>query len=119
MRTPDGCYPEYHTSADNMALIKPEALGDSIGKILSVFHVLEGNKTYVNQYPKGEPQLGKRGLYHDARSLGLWWTLNFSDGRHSLLDIAERSNISFGKIEEGARALVSCGLLQEVPVHAS
>jgi aminopeptidase-like protein len=119
MRTPNGCYPEYHTSADNMELIKPEALGDSIGKIFSVFHVLEGNKTYVNQCPKGEPQLGKRELYHDARSLGLWWTLNFSDGRHSLLDIAERSNISFDKIEEGARALVSCGLLQDVSVHAS
>jgi len=119
MRTPNGCYPEYHTSADNSDLIKPEALGDSIRKLVSVLAVLEGDKTYANQSPKGEPQLGKRGLMQDAKSLGLWWILNLSDGQHSLLDIAERSGLAFEKIEEGARALTACGLLREVEAHHS
>lgn len=119
MRTPNGCYPEYHTSADNPDLIKPEALGDSVRKLLSVFTMLEGNKTYANQCPKGEPQLGRRGLIQDAKSLGLWWILNLSDGQHSLLDIAERSGLAFEKIEEGARALTACGLLREVETHHS
>ncbi len=29
----------------------------------SLVDILENNKTYLNQNPKGEPQLGKRGLY--------------------------------------------------------
>lgn len=119
MRTPNGCYPEYHTSADNMDFIKPQALGDSIRKLLSVLAVLEGNKTYANQCPKGEPQLGRRGLIQDAKSLGLWWILNLSDGQHTLLDIADRSSLAFEKIEEGARALTACGLLREVEAHHS
>ena len=72
MRTPNGCFPEYHTSADNMDFIKPEALGDSIRRLLSVLAVLEGNKTYAKQCPKGEPQLGRRGLIQDTKSLGLY-----------------------------------------------
>ena len=36
---------------------------DSHAACLAVFEVLEGNETYVNQSPKGEPQLGRRGLY--------------------------------------------------------
>jgi aminopeptidase-like protein len=30
---------------------------------MAVIDVLEGNATYLNQNPKGEPQLGRRGLY--------------------------------------------------------
>jgi len=119
MRTPNGCYPQYHTSADNLDFIKPESLGDSIQKLLSALRVVEGNKTYANQCPKGEPQLGRRGLFQDANSRGLWWILNFSDGQHSLLDIAERSNLAFQKVEEGARALTACGLLREVDAQGS
>ena len=39
------------------------SLADSFSKCLSVIDVLEHNKTYLNQNPKCEPQLGKRGLY--------------------------------------------------------
>src|SRR5262249_3525553 len=49
MRTPNGRYPEYHTSADNLELIKPEALADSYSKLLTVLQVLEHNRRYLNQ----------------------------------------------------------------------
>ena len=46
--------------------------------------------------------------------LALLWTLNFSDGEHSLLDIAERSGMSFAAIREAADALLEVGLLREI-----
>lgn len=120
-RTPHGGYPEYHTSADNCDYVKPEFLTDSFTKYLSVFNVLENNKTYINTNPKCEPQLGKRGLYtttggksHTVNDqMALLWTLNLSDGQHTLLDIAKKAEICFDKIYEASRALLMAGLLKE------
>ena len=63
MRTSHGEYPEYHTSADSLDFIKPQSLGGSLRHCLAVFNVLEHNHRYMNQNPKCEPQLGKRGMY--------------------------------------------------------
>jgi aminopeptidase-like protein len=121
-RTPYGRYPEYHTSADNLDLVSPEALEGSLRIYLAVMDVLEGNRRYENLNPKCEPQLGRRGLYRNiggddagrSRELALLWTLNFSDGEHSLLDIAERSGMSFAVIREAADALLEVDLLREI-----
>ena len=75
--------------------------------------ILEEDRKYVNLSPKGEPRLAPRGLFHDAERLGLFGSLNFSDGQHSLLDIAERARMSFWRFE-GARRLEEAGLLREV-----
>jgi aminopeptidase-like protein len=40
--------------------------------------------------------------------------LNLSDGKHSLLDIAERSGLSFSAVQEAAEALINCELLEEI-----
>jgi aminopeptidase-like protein len=122
MRTPFGEYPEYHTSADCLDFIKPDSLFDSFNKCVSALEVLEGNRTYVSQNPKCEPQLGKRGLYQarggqsHARpdQMAMLWVLNLCDGTHSLLDIAERSGYEFDKIRNAAQALLQSGLLIEV-----
>ena len=121
MRTPHGQYPEYHSSADNLDLIRSESLARSYVSCLKVFELLEGNRVYVNQNPRCEPQLGRRGLYRavagqqesQSRELALLWVLNMSDGGHTLLDIAERADLSFGQIQSAAEALVEVGLLKE------
>jgi aminopeptidase-like protein len=123
MRTPHGQYPEYHTSADGLDFIQPTFLADSFSKCLSVLDVLEHNKIYLNQNPKCEPQLGKRGLYGaiggqpDRRvsELAMLWVLNFADGSHTLLDIAEKAGIEFEVIRLAAQALLKHDLLQEHP----
>jgi aminopeptidase-like protein len=115
MRTPNGQYPEYHTSADSLDLMSTSSLADSFKKIMSSFSILEANRVYVNLIQKGEPRLGPRGLFQDVERLGLFWTLNFSDGQHSLLDIADKADIPFELIAEGARRLVASGLLREAP----
>lgn len=120
-RTPHGRYSEYHTSADNLDLVRPEALADSFSKYLSILGVLEKNRIYVNQNAKCEPQLGRRGLYRemggyaDGREieLAMLWVLNLSDGSYSLLDIAERAGLRFEVIEMAASLLKKNGLLKE------
>jgi aminopeptidase-like protein len=122
MRTPNGCYPEYHTSADDLSLVKPFALGDSLLQLLQVIQVLEGNQRYVNLNPKCEPQLGGRGLYQqiggavDAqeKNMAMLWVLNLSDGQHDLLGTAIRARLPFGQISEAAQALFEANLLESV-----
>lgn len=121
MRTPHGEYPEYHTSGDDLDFVKPEHLADSFAKCMAILNVLERNRTYLNQNPKGEPQLGKRGLYRaiggskdvKLHELAMLWVLNLSDGTHALLDIAERSGLDFGLIRAAADRLLESGLLRE------
>ncbi len=118
-RTPWGRYPEYHTSADNLDLVRPQHLADSFRTFLSVFDILEQNYKYLNQNQKCEPQLGQRGLYRtmggNAASkdseLAMLWVLNLSDGQHSLLEIAERAKLAFPVVHAAARNLEVAGLL--------
>ena len=122
-RTPHGRFPEYHTSADNLDLVDPAALADSLTTCLRIVEVLEGNGKFLNRNPRCEPQLGRRGLYasmggqsDDARTreAALLWALNLSDGSHSLLDIAERSRLPFSTVRSAATALVEHRLLEEL-----
>jgi aminopeptidase-like protein len=45
--------------------------------------------------------------------MSLLWVLNLADGSHSLLDVAERSGMPFGKIRAAADALLAADLLGE------
>lgn len=117
-----GTFPEYHSSADDLDLIRPEFLADTLDKCLAVFDVLERNATYVNLSPHGEPQLGRRGLYkavggeadQQAGQMAILWVLNQSDGTHSVLDIAERAQMPFDVVARAAQTLLEHDLLEEV-----
>jgi aminopeptidase-like protein len=119
-RSPADEFPGYHSSADDLDLVRPEHLGDSFHAYLSIFAALERNRVYRSTNPKGEPQLGKRGLY---RSVGggsfaeaaLLWVLNLADGEHDLLAMAERSKLPFEQIADAAKTLEEHGLLTPCP----
>jgi aminopeptidase-like protein len=121
-RTQHGKFPEYHTSADNLSFVTPEALAGTLQFCLDLCRVLENNLAYMNLNPKCEPQLGRRGLYRlmgglpDAgtRELAMLWTLNLSDGKHSLLDIAERSSLQFEAILQATQDLEKAALLEPI-----
>jgi aminopeptidase-like protein len=120
-RTPHGTFPEYHTSADNLEFVHADKLSEALTVSLEILSVLESNSTFVNLNPKCEPQLGKRGLYRmvggtaDAgvSEMAMLWVLNQSDGKNSLLDIAERSGIRFEAICRAAGALEEHKLLRK------
>jgi aminopeptidase-like protein len=79
--------------------------------------VLEHDRTYINVNPKCEPQLGKYGLYNEIgdNEMAMLWVLNLSDGRHSLLDIAERAGLRFEVVRVAADLLREHSLLKEAP----
>ena len=120
LRTPNGQYPEYHTSADDLSLLRGESLAHSLDVLRRIVDVIEGDATYRSLNPKGEPQLGRRGLYaktggHRAVGLdqmALLWVLNLADGRHSLFDTAERAGMPFAAIRAAADALAEVRLLE-------
>jgi aminopeptidase-like protein len=119
MRTPHGTYPEYHTSADDLAFLDPAGLGESIDLVRSMVGILERDRVVRSLAPMAEPQLGRRGLYapiggatgRAPDQLSLLWVLNQADGTRSLVDIAERSGLPFSGIADAADALDAAGLV--------
>lgn len=117
-RSPEEGYPEYHSSADNLDIIQPAALGGALEAAQSILSLIEANQTLINLQPMGEPQLGRRGLY---RSLGgpaspalqraLLWVLTCGDGDHDLIHAYQRSGLPLATILEAEEALRSVGLL--------
>jgi aminopeptidase-like protein len=115
-----GQFREYHTSADDLAFVSPERMGESLEALRSIVDVIEGNAAYRNLYPEGEPQLGRRGLYASPgfrtlpdMQLALLWVLNLSDGTNTLLDVAERARLPFRAVRAAADVLLQHGLLSE------
>jgi aminopeptidase-like protein len=126
MRTPNGEYPEYHSSADNLSLLRSESLAHSLAVLRRIVAVIEGDAVYRSCNQKGEPQLGRRGLYAamggqrsaDYDQMALLWVLNLADGRHSLLDMVERAGVPFATLRAAADALLAVDLLEPAPVRA-
>jgi aminopeptidase-like protein len=122
-RTPQDEFAGYHSSADDLELIRREHMEDALEAYIDVLdgleHGIPGNATYRSTNPMGEPQLGRRGLY---RAIGggsfteapLLWVLNLSDGEHDLVAIADRSGLPFAGVRAAADALLEQGLLEPV-----
>lgn len=119
-RTMYGEYPQYHTSLDDKSIMDFDALESYINLILEAVHLVENDRFYINTMPFGEPQLGKRGLYPTMSTLEergeslkkRLYLLNYSDGNHSLLQIANRLNIDYTQLDSEVEVLVEKGLLQ-------
>jgi aminopeptidase-like protein len=91
-------YPEYHTSADNLDFVKPESMADSLGMYLRCLSVFENNEKY-KYLIYCEPQLGRRGLYHNLSTVEnvksnftILDLIAYTDGDNDLLSIAESIN---------------------------
>jgi aminopeptidase-like protein len=120
-RSTHGKFPQYHSSADDLSFVNGKQIAESLAVYMQVIDVLENDQILLNQNPKCEPQLGKRGLYGSVGAtihrptfeMALLWTLNLTDGQHSLLDIATRSKLPFETIKQAAKALQACELLKK------
>ena len=78
----------------------------------ALLDLLDANRTYMRIDGRGEPQLGRRGLYRaiagqkeagGASQMDLLWVLNLADGKHSLLAMADRAGVPFPRIRKAAR----------------
>jgi aminopeptidase-like protein len=99
MRTPYQRYAQYHTSLDNRDFISLPAMEEGVEILFQMVLALEINDTYEAVVQYGEPQLGKRGLYPSSnlpntnqRQMvhNMMHLINWSDGEHDLLSIAEK-----------------------------
>jgi aminopeptidase-like protein len=121
-RTPNGMYPEYHTSADDLDLIAPQHLADSLAALLEIVEVVDANEVFVRTEPHGEPQLSRHALEGsmsgtlltggDREKQALFWLLNLADGDHDLLAVAARTELPFALVRATAEALEQAGLLR-------
>lgn len=89
--------------------------------VMQAIEIAERNWVPLNMSPKGEPQLGRRGLYGsmggDSRAaqnaMAMLWVLNLADGGYSILDMAERSKLPFAMLADAADRLRDAGLIKE------
>ena len=55
---------------------------------------------------------GQRAASYDQ--MALFWVLNLADGRHSLLDMADRAAVPFATVRAAADALGAAELLEPI-----
>lgn len=94
-RSKYGEYPEYHTSDDDLTLISPQGLENSLLLYKKIINALEYNEMY-SVTCLCEPQLGKRGLYPTISKRNSYdevaamrHLIAYSNGRRDLIEISE------------------------------
>lgn len=120
MRTRYGKYREYHTSLDDLdSVVTPSGLSGGFALAQQCLKELERSR-YFTTPVSGEPQLGRRGLYHTMHArtvadqvLMRTHVLAYADGRHSLQDIADLAGVSVADVEVIVDELIAHGLLEE------
>ena len=113
-------YKEYHTSLDDLSFVTPSGLEGGLRIHQNAIKILEEN-TIVKNTVLGEPQLGKRGLRPNIGEKAnlykfktLMDILSYSDGKMTILEIANAINESFNDIYPIVDKLVQEGLLTTI-----
>lgn len=120
MRSKYSCYPEYHTSLDDLTLITPAGLFGAYEVLRRSIECLEANETLCTTV-LCEPQLGKRGLYptistKESGSIvkNMMNFLAYCDGSYTNLEIAEKINVPLWELEDIIINLKAADLLRVV-----
>jgi aminopeptidase-like protein len=120
-RTPNGMYEGYHTSRDDLELITPDSLDDTLEALIEIVRTVDGAVTFARTEPRGEPHLSRHGI--DGRMTesllagagdgnALFWLLNLADGTRDLLEIADRAEVPLLELAPLATALEEKGVLR-------
>lgn len=120
MRSKYGCYPEYHTSLDDLELVTPSGLLGGYEVLKTILESLEMNETLYTTV-LCEPQLGKRGLYptistkeSNAIVKDMMNFLAYCDGSRTNLEIAEKINAPIWTLKNTIKELKDANLLRTV-----
>jgi aminopeptidase-like protein len=124
-----GKYAGYHNSLDTKETMTIEALLKSVDELEEILQLQELNGYYRNLKPFGEPKLSKYDLYPNINSPTSWrgststlidnrqhlnqvlMVLNYSDGQHSLVDIASKQNYALSHYQVSLEKLKEAGLI--------
>lgn len=121
MRSMYGTFEEYHTSLDNKNFISFSSIQETGLIYLKIIEAMELDGFYINTVLFCEPQLGVRDLYPQIGTKNekndllkkILYILNYSDGKHSLLEIAEKINCSILDLKEPLNILLEKKLLKK------
>lgn len=116
-RSKYGEYPEYHTDADNFDVVTQGGLDGAFQVMITIIKAFE-----LGLYPtvviKGEPQLGKRGLYPTISQKGSYSAIRarmdvlaYADGSNSLFDIANHISVPLDIVLEEVEVMIEHGLI--------
>ena len=119
MRTRYGDYPEYHSSEDDLVnVVTPTGLQGGLDAVKECIQVLE-NEPVLTTTTYGEPQLGKRGLYHTMLNKNTsdevmlrTNILAYADGQHSVKDMVEIFGQTQKEISTAVQILAEHGLIR-------
>ena len=119
MRTKPPLYEEYHTSLDDLLnVVTPQGLEGGYNALKRAVEALENNY-FPSVKVFGEPNLGKRGLYPTLSTnymapevLLMMDLITWSDGKHSLLEIAELCDVPIWDLYPLVDKLVEHNLLE-------
>ena len=118
MRTKYGCYPEYHTSLDDLKFITPEGLLGGYEVLKKTIECIEANEI-LKTTVYCEPQLSKRGLYPTIstkrsgdRIRNMMNFLAYSDGSSNTIEIAEKIRMPMWELDETIRKLKEAEILE-------
>ena len=121
----------YHTSRDDKNFMGIDSLIRSADEIDRLLQTFEYAGHFRNLFPFGEPQLGRRKLYPGVNSHQTWkqgsenqptdpnfrkrmlFILNYSDGAHSIIDIAQRCGCTVSDLIPVIDALEDAGLIRQ------
>ena len=125
MRTMFGEYPEYHTSKDNKELLSFDVMAEAVDVYMKILLTINGERKYWGRVQYGTPQLSNspiplysgqmksHGVFRpDAFHTQMLDLLNYSDGQHTLLDIAEKRGHLLLDLIAVAEQLVEAGYLE-------
>jgi len=125
MRTKYGKYPQYHTHLDDLSVVTPSGLQGGLDLVRDCIQELE-ESNYLSSTVLGEPQLGKRGLYHTmhARTVAdevLLRThiLAYADGSHSISDLSELLSLPEETVAAFVKELAEHELVIQGPLRRS
>ena len=119
-RTKYGEYPEYHTNADNFDVVTQKGLQGAFEVMREIIEAFE-----IGLFPcvtiKGEPQLGKRGLYPTISQKGIHSAIRtrmdflaYADGNNTLFDISKIIGVPLKYVLEEVKLMLENNLIRFV-----
>jgi len=127
MRSMYGQFPEYHTSLDDLSFVDSTELLETLRVYVNLVESLEADNKYINCKPHGEPHLGKYSLYPTIGGQktpkfflrNLRFLLCYSDGKTSLLEIAERAGVPIWDFAEPVAQALENELIEVVEYESN
>lgn len=119
LRSKYNCYPEYHTSLDDLNFVTPTGLEGGFNVLKKAIEVIEKVNTFELTL-LCEPQLGKRGLYPslstketNAIVSNMLNFISYCDGKLSTVEIAEKLNLPVWEFDNIIKNLAEQDIIRE------